>query len=372
MFRSEGSRFLQQLLGREAKSKPKTPPNELGSEALGRMTGASSEKDKETPSEPTPPMTIEESSDESGVIEFDYADPVDTTDEGSADDIAVTKSAPAHETFGIEPGPEVTRSEPPKSEAPADTGATWPRYQSKVDADVLKSPAVDTSVEFEEEMAEAFDQVWVRVQRQLGRPQQDDDVDEESVDIRHRSIQSVIVTSWNDEEGASTISLGLAGRAGASMPGQVCLVDADFHGKSLTKASRTENRPGLGELLSHDANLQDVIIRHEKSPFAFIPSGAIPNKDLLSNDARLQQVISTLEMKYRYVFYDCSSLKRGIESYRWGRLVVNALLVVKAGTNRRQTITHAVTQLQLHGMELVGTVLNQRVDTIPDWLYPFV
>ena len=79
-----------------------------------------------------------------------------------------------------------------------------------------------------------------------------------------------------------------------------------------------------------------------------------------------------LEDRFRYVFYDTSSLKRAVEAYRWGRFVVNAILVVRAGVTRQQTIIHAVDQMQLHGMQLLGTVLNRRQDVIPNWLYPYV
>ncbi|MBX9655919.1 hypothetical protein K2Y11_20065 [bacterium] len=241
-----------------------------------------------------------------------------------------------------------------------------PRNEAK------ETPGVDTSVGFEPGIDEIFDQVWVKVQRKLSQTGSDEDIQDEEAGIRHHNIQSIVVTSWLESEGTSTVALGLAGRAAATLPGKICLVDADFHGLGLTRASRCESRPGLAELLLEEATLDQVIVSSRHSPFVFIPAGRKLDLESLATDARLQQVIRSLEDRFRYVFYDTSSLKRAAEAYRWGRFIVNTILVIRAGVTRQQTILHAVDQLQLHGMQLLGTVLNQRQDVIPNWLYPYV
>jgi non-specific protein-tyrosine kinase len=129
---------------------------------------------------------------------------------------------------------------------------------------------------------------------------------------------------------------------------------------------------GLSDLLAGQASIDDVLVDGQGSPFAFIPAGTLSDPAVLSVDTRLQEVIRSLEDRFRYVFYDVSSLKRGVEAYRWGRFVVNTILVVRAGSTRRQTIRHAVDQIQLHGMDLLGTILNERIDVIPNWLYPYI
>ncbi len=219
---------------------------------------------------------------------------------------------------------------------------------------------------------EIFDQVWVKVQRRIGNTNHHEEDDVKETGIEHRNIQSIVVTSWADDEGTSTVSLGLAGRAGNTLPGRICLVDADFLERGLTKAGSLAGQKGLADLLQQNASLDEVIVEGKGSPFAFLPAGNVADPSVLSNDARLQEVIRSLEDRYRYVFYDVSSLKRGVEAYRWGRYIVNTILVVRAGTTRRQTIRHAVDQIQLHGMDLLGTILNERVDVIPNWLYPYI
>jgi Mrp family chromosome partitioning ATPase len=219
---------------------------------------------------------------------------------------------------------------------------------------------------------EIFDQVWVKVQRRIGNTNHHEEDDVKETGIEHRNIQSIVVTSWADDEGTSTVSLGLAGRAGNTLPGRICLVDADFLERGLTKAGSLAGQKGLADLLQQNASLDEVIVEGKGSPFAFLPAGNVSDPSVLSNDARLQEVIRSLEDRYRYVFYDVSSLKRGVEAYRWGRYIVNTILVVRAGTTRRQTIRHAVDQIQLHGMDLLGTILNERVDVIPNWLYPYI
>jgi Mrp family chromosome partitioning ATPase len=232
-------------------------------------------------------------------------------------------------------------------------------------------PDANGGIRFAQGVDEIFDQVWVKVQRRISKPHQPED-DLQEAGIEHRNIQSIVVTSWAEDEGTSTVALGLAGRAANSMPGKICLVDADFLQRGLTRSSSLTGRPGLSDLVTQTATIDDVTVEGAGSPFVFIPAGTNSDPSVLSADARLQEVIRSLEERYRYVFYDVSSLKRGVEAYRWGRFVVNTILVVRAGASRRQTVRHAVDQIQLHGMDLLGTILNERIDVIPNWLYPYI
>lgn len=240
-------------------------------------------------------------------------------------------------------------------------------------ADKPVSPPIRNSleIEFGGPMDDLFDQIWVRVQRRLSRASSDTDAIEVEQEIHPHSLQSIIVTSWNVGEGSSTVALGLAARAAAAAQGKICLVDADFHSADLTRSAEMDSRPGLAELLADEVSYDEAIVEGSQEHLYFLPAGRNRSSDALAVDGRVQQVIRRLEERFRYVFFDASSLKRGIEAYRWGRFVVNTVLVVRAGS-RRETILHAVNSMRLHGMKLLGTVLNHRVDTIPNWLYPYV
>jgi len=322
-----------------------------------------------TPAEVPPPSTMEALhavSSPGTVLNIASAHPpIPRRSEMSTETSAALRKISRSEVSGLRAGELAVALPPAKGSAFANISLD-PKNEAK------ETPGVDTSVGFEPGIDEIFDQVWVKVQRKLSQTGSDEDIQDEEEGIRHHNIQSIIVTSWLESEGTSTVALGLAGRAAATLPGKVCLVDADFHGLGLTRASRCESRPGLAELLLEEATLDQVIVSSRHSPFAFIPAGRKLDLESVATDARLQQVIRSLEERFRYVFYDTSSLKRAAEAYRWGRYIVNTILVVRAGVTRQQTIVHAVDQMHLHGMQLLGTVLNQRQDVIPNWLYPYV
>lgn len=234
-------------------------------------------------------------------------------------------------------------------------------------------------VEFAPSIDPAFDQLWLKVQRRFSQPvealeqEEDDGFEDANLGIRHSSIQSLVVTSWTDDEGATTVAAGLAARAAGNVSGDVCLVDADFRNRStcLTKMAGMEGKPGLFELMNGDEELEDVIVPAERGLY-LLPTGKIPKGDSPITDAKIQRIIQPLEERFRYVFFDTSCLKTGVEAYRWGRFVVNAILVVGAGAARRQTVVHAATSMRLQGMEILGVVLNRRVDSIPGWLYRYL
>lgn len=221
-------------------------------------------------------------------------------------------------------------------------------------------------------MDEAFDQLWVRIQRRLAGALRDhsNDVDEE--EIRHHSIQSLLLTSWTEKEGSTTVALGLAARAAMVGIGKICLVDADFYSSGLTGMASKQNAAGLADWLSGGNSLDDVLIRLPENNLWFLPSGRVEGRDAVVTDAKVQEAIGSLEDRFRYVFYDTSSLKHGVDAFRWGRFVRNTILVVRAGLARRQTVAQSVSAMRLQGLRVLGTVLNQRVDPIPSWLYPYL
>ena len=217
---------------------------------------------------------------------------------------------------------------------------------------------------------DAYDQLWIKAQRRLSG--QDEQEEDDELDIRHQSIQSMVVTSWAAGEGASSAALGIALRAAANTGGRILLVDADFQNAGLSRVAQLHHRPGLSDLMAQTADLDDVLIAVPGTDLTFLPAGTEAGHDALASDAVLMGTVGLLEEHFRYVFYDTSCLKKGVEAYRWGRFVRNAILVIRAMKSRRQTVDHAVASMRLQGMELLGTVLNRRVDPIPGWLYPYL
>lgn len=225
---------------------------------------------------------------------------------------------------------------------------------------------------FAPQMEELFDQLWVKAARSLVMPADEDLVVNEQAEIRHQSIQSVVVTSWEQDEGSSTIALGLATRAALACRGEICLIDADAEHSGLTKMAGLEVKAGLRQILRDEATLENASFRVGDGNLHLVPIGNGAGGEGGIADNRLQAVLTELEERFRYVIFDAPALKHGIEGYRWGRLAVNSILVVRAGTARRQTVSHAVTSMRSHGLRVLGAIINRRVDLVPNWLYPYL
>lgn len=227
-------------------------------------------------------------------------------------------------------------------------------------------------VEMPESLEPAFDQILASLQRRMGRRESEDPRADDG-GISFRSLQSVSVVGWTVGDGATTVALGLAARAAASVAGDVCLVDAvPASAGGISDLMHVSSRAGLAEVLAETESLENVIFQAGKGGVFIVPVGQRDLREQSADDNRLQRVIGELEDRFRFIFVDLPPLRQGTMTLRWARALSNTVLVASSGRTRRQTLIHSYNTLVGHGARVLGTVLNRRVEAIPDWLYPYL
>lgn len=168
------------------------------------------------------------------------------------------------------------------------------------------------------------------------------------------------MTSAQSGEGKSTTSVNLTisfAKAGF----RTLLIDADTRNSVMSGTFKSKERyDGLTSYLSGNAELSDVICDTTVDNLMVIPAGQVsPNPTSLIQNDNFKSMIETVRGLYDYVIIDTPPLGLVIDAAILAHHSDASLLVVKAGADKRRTITKLKEQLEQSGSVFLGVILNK-------------
>lgn len=181
-----------------------------------------------------------------------------------------------------------------------------------------------------------------------------------NIQFSGRDLKVITLTSAQTGEGKSTTSVNLAisfARAGF----RTLLIDADTRNSVMSGTFKSNERyQGLTSFLSGNAELSDVICDTNIDNLMIIPAGQVPPNptSLIQND-NFKSMIETVRGLYDYVIIDTPPLGLVIDAAILAHHSDASLLVVKAGADKRRTITKLKEQLEQSGSVFLGVILNK-------------
>ena len=181
-----------------------------------------------------------------------------------------------------------------------------------------------------------------------------------NIQFSGRDLKVITLTSAQPGEGKSTTSVNLAisfARAGF----RTLLIDADTRNSVMSGTFKSNERyQGLTSFLSGNAELSDVICDTSIDNLMIIPAGQVPPNptSLIQND-NFKAMIETVRGLYDYVIIDTPPLGLVIDAAILAHHSDASLLVVKAGADKRRTITKLKEQLEQSGSVFLGVILNK-------------
>ncbi|MCO4625344.1 capsular polysaccharide biosynthesis protein CpsD [Streptococcus infantarius subsp. infantarius] len=181
-----------------------------------------------------------------------------------------------------------------------------------------------------------------------------------NIQFSGRDLKVITLTSAQSGEGKSTTSVNLAisfARAGF----RTLLIDADTRNSVMSGTFKSNERyQGLTSFLSGNAELSDVICDTSIDNLMIIPAGQVPPNptSLIQND-NFKSMIETVRGLYDYVIIDTPPLGLVIDAAILAHHSDASLLVVKAGADKRRTITKLKEQLEQSGSVFLGVILNK-------------
>lgn len=181
-----------------------------------------------------------------------------------------------------------------------------------------------------------------------------------NIQFSGRDLKVITLTSAQPGEGKSTTSVNLAisfAKAGF----RTLLIDADTRNSVMSGTFKSNERyQGLTSFLSGNAELSDVICDTSIDNLMILPAGQVPPNptSLIQND-NFKSMIETVRGLYDYVIIDTPPLGLVIDAAILAHHSDASLLVVKAGADKRRTITKLKEQLEQSGSVFLGVILNK-------------
>ena len=179
------------------------------------------------------------------------------------------------------------------------------------------------------------------------------------------AVRTMVVTSPAPEEGKSTTLANLAVTM-AQAEKRVILVDCDLRRPCLHKLFGVSNDPGLTTMIVDEDAMSDPPLQETAIPgLHLLPSGPLPPRpsDLLWS-RRMEKVIASLVERSDIVLFDAPPIIAVTDAAVLATKVDGVLLVVSAGTTKREHASVAISMLEKVNANIIGAVLNNvAVDT---------
>lgn len=167
----------------------------------------------------------------------------------------------------------------------------------------------------------------------------------------------IVVTSSVPGEGKSTTSGNLA-IALAQSGNSVLLVDCDMRKPSIHKKFKISNAAGTAELLLRKKLFEEVANKYNEN-LTIITAGKIPpNPSEMLASRAMTAFIEEMKKEFKYIILDTPPLQAVTDAQVLSTKADGVLLVVKAGSTKKEMVFNSVDLIKkVHG-KVIGTVLN--------------
>ena len=175
-----------------------------------------------------------------------------------------------------------------------------------------------------------------------------------------RSAKAIVITSCLENEGKSTIAIGLA-RGLAENGEKVLLLDGDLRKSVLANRVKTEGAiVGLSQVLSGQIQTEDAIYATDCKGLDLIFAGPFPpNPAELLTGKEFKELIASLRNAYDHIIIDAAPLGLVVDASAIAAACDGSILVLNRGAIKARMAQSVKKQLERSGCPVLGVVMNQ-------------
>jgi capsular exopolysaccharide synthesis family protein len=172
------------------------------------------------------------------------------------------------------------------------------------------------------------------------------------------AVHVVLITSPGRGEGKTLTAGNLGLTMAQDYQRRTCVVDADLRHPQLQRLFGLPDGPGLSDVLTGEATLEEALVTVEDHRITILPAGRTCARpaELLGTTA-MRRTLETLRSQFDRVVVDAPATTPLADVGILTPLVDSVLLVVRSGTTSKPAIHDAVAALD--ASKLLGVVLNE-------------
>lgn len=182
--------------------------------------------------------------------------------------------------------------------------------------------------------------------------------------VQHpRQPHVLVISSASPSDGKTLTAINMAGALALKGEGNVVLVDADLRLSAVEERLGFPTGPGLTDVLTGSATLDEALIRAEQFPKLYIlRAGTVPrNPTELLGSFRWRSLCDALRASFRYVVMDSPPIG-AVADYELIQAVCDGvLLVIRPDHTGRKICMRAIQTIP--GDKFIGVLLN----CVPEW-----
>jgi capsular exopolysaccharide synthesis family protein len=171
--------------------------------------------------------------------------------------------------------------------------------------------------------------------------------------------KSILISSAMPKEGKTSTSISLVRRA-ASLGDKALLIDCDFRRPEATQELGLKHFPGLMEVVTKKAKLEEALQFDKASGAAVLSCGRIKTNPIaLIGSEGFRSLLEELKQQFDFIVLDSSPILAVVEPQILARAVDQTVVIVKWGATPRKLAATAIAQLQEYGVRVSGTAMTQ-------------
>ena len=175
-----------------------------------------------------------------------------------------------------------------------------------------------------------------------------------------KNTKAIVITSCLENEGKSTVALGLA-RGLAENGEHVLFLDADLRKSVMAGLVKSEGTiVGLSQVLSGQVSDEDAIYATDCKGLDVIFAGPFPPNPaelLTGNDFRT--LLTSLKERYDHVIIDAAPLGLVVDASAIAAVCDGSILLINRGQIKARMAQNVKKQLERSGCPILGVVMNQ-------------
>ena len=192
-----------------------------------------------------------------------------------------------------------------------------------------------------------------------------------TIESKFKTNSSYLITSSNPGEGKTTFAFNLA--LSLEKSNKVLFIEADIRRPSVLNSFYKFDKviPGLGEIISGDADLKECILNVPGTDLSIITSGEkrFDMSDIV-NKEQIKKFFDLLKMEYDYLIIDSPPVQSVSDTLILSQGVDYNLFVIRAEHSRNATFLSSMKKMQNVNSKIDGVILND-LDTSKDSYYSY-